>query len=78
MVRRSRRPNLIGTEKTVYDTLRTEEKMKPTDLVSLTQLSPRSVRHALKKLIDKDLIDKVPDLYDLRSYYYFLQSSSGS
>ena len=75
MASRSRRPKLIGTEKTIYNTFRTKEKLKPTDLVSLTQLSPRSVRHALKKLTDKDLINKIPDLYDLRSYYYFLNKS---
>ena len=72
--RRPYKTHLIGVEKKIYNTLRTEKKCKPSDLVSITSLSPRSVRHALKKLIDKELVSKIPDLYDLRSFYYYIES----
>jgi DNA-binding MarR family transcriptional regulator len=71
LVRRLRGPSLIGVEKKIYDVL-SKKKCKPSELVSITSLSPRSVRHALKKLLDKELIQKTPDLYDLRSYFYYV------
>ena len=69
-------PKLIGVEKKIYDVIRTEKKVKPLKIVDLTQLSPRSVRHALKKLENKDLISKSPDLSDLRSSFYYLMEAS--
>ena len=65
-------PKLIGVEKKIYDVIRHEKKIKPLNIVEKTQLSPRSVRHALKKLENKDIVSKTPDLADLRSFFYFL------
>ena len=76
MARRTKGPKLIGVEKTIYDVIRTEKKVKPLKIVDMTNLSPRSVRHALKKLENKDLITKSPDLSDLRSFFYFLMNAS--
>ena len=50
--------------------------MKPLKIVDLTNLSPRSVRHALKKLENKDLVSKSPDFSDLRSSFYCLMEAS--
>lgn len=72
MARRMKAPKLIGVEKTIYDVIRHEKKIKPLNIVEKTQLSPRSVRHALKKLENKDIVSKAPDLTDLRSSFYFL------
>ena len=72
MARRMKSPKLLGVEKTIYDVIRHEKKVKPLSIVEKTQLSPRSVRHALKKLENKDLVSKAPDLADLRSSFYFI------
>lgn len=72
MGRRTKGPRLIGVEKRIFDVIRTEKRIKPSQIVRATELSPRSVRHALKKLQDKELIAKTPDLYDLRSFYYYI------
>lgn len=72
MAKRMKSPKLVGVEKTIYNVIKHEKKIKPLNIVDKTQLSPRSVRHALKKLENKDLISKTPDLSDLRSFFYFL------
>ena len=76
MARRMKGPKLLGVEKQIYDVIRVEKKIKPLSIVKMTQLSPRSVRHALKKLENKDLISKSPDLTDLRSFFYFLMDAN--
>ena len=64
MARRIKTPKLLGVEKAIYDVIRIEKKIKPLEIVDMTKLSPRSVRHALKKLENKDLVSKTPDLSD--------------
>ncbi len=76
MARRMKSPKLLGVEKKIYDVIRSEKKVKPLKIVDITQLSPRSVRHALKKLENKDIVSKEPDLTDLRSSFYFLMEAS--
>ena len=44
--------------------------MKPRDIANETELSGRTVRYALNKLVNAKLVAKVPDLHDLRSHYY--------
>lgn len=75
LARRMKSPKLIGVEKKIYDVIRKEEKVKPLKIVDITNLSPRSVRHALKKLENKDLVEKSPDLSDLRSSFYSLMEA---
>jgi DNA-binding MarR family transcriptional regulator len=72
MATRTKSPKLSGVEKKIYNTIKAEKRIKPLIIVNKTKLSPRSVRHALKKLENKALISKVPDLMDLRSFFYFL------
>ncbi len=66
----------MGVEKKIYNVIRVEKKVKPLKIVDLTNLSPRSVRHALKKLENKDLVSKSPDFSDLRSSFYCLMEAS--
>lgn len=47
-----------------------EEPIKSDDLVSNLNFNLRTVRYALKTLCDSRLIERVPNLTDLRSYYY--------
>ena len=48
--------------------------MKITELNNLTHYSDRSVRRALEKLFELELVVKVPDFNDLRSHYLISQS----
>ena len=72
MARRIKGSRLIGPEKQIYDVIKKEKRIKPLNIAEKTSLSPRSVRHALKKLEERDIISKMPDLSDLRSSYYFI------
>lgn len=47
-----------------------QEPIKSDDLVSNLNFNLRTVRYALKTLCDDQLIERVPNLSDLRSYYY--------
>ncbi len=47
-----------------------EEPIKSDDLVTNLNFNLRTVRYALKTLCDSQLIERVPNLSDLRSYYY--------
>ena len=76
MAKRIKSPKLLGVEKKIYDVIRSEKRVKPLKIVDMTNLSPRSVRHALKKLENRDLISKTPDLSDLRSSFYSLMEAS--
>ena len=76
MAKRIKSPKLLGVEKKIYDVIRSEKRVKPLKIVDMTNLSPRSVRHALKKLENKDLLSKTPDLSDLRSSFYSLMEAS--
>lgn len=42
------------------------------DLTKDSGMNQRSVRYALKILEEKELVEKIPDLGDLRSNIYFL------
>ena len=47
-----------------------EEPIKSDDVVSNLNFNLRTVRYALKTLCDSELIERVPNLTDLRSFYY--------
>jgi predicted transcriptional regulator len=44
--------------------------IKSDDLVTNLNFNLRTVRYALKTLCDSHLIERIPNLTDLRSYYY--------
>ncbi|MFW9992668.1 MAG: hypothetical protein ACFFD4_11530 [Candidatus Odinarchaeota archaeon] len=54
----------------VYSLLRFGRMMKVGEIEEETRYSDRTVRKALAKLRKLALIEKVPDMYDLRSHYY--------
>lgn len=56
----------------IFELLQHEGSLKPDSISQKTLLSARTVRYALKKLMEKNLISRNPDLNDLRSHYYFL------
>lgn len=44
--------------------------IKSDELVNSLKFNLRTIRYALKTLCDSELIQRVPNLTDLRSYYY--------
>lgn len=44
----------------------------PKDILDKTNLSPRTLRYALKKLLGLNLVRKFPNFQDLRQNYYAL------
>ncbi|MEM3563801.1 MAG: MarR family transcriptional regulator [Candidatus Jordarchaeaceae archaeon] len=56
----------------VMEILRREGSLTPKDIFQRTSLSPRTVRGALKTLMENNLIEKVPNLLDLRQNKYRL------
>ncbi|OLS19791.1 MAG: hypothetical protein HeimC3_44120 [Candidatus Heimdallarchaeota archaeon LC_3] len=53
----------------VYSLLK-ERSFKINDLERKTTYTSRSIRSSLKILVNMDLIDKLYDFNDLRSFYY--------
>lgn len=54
----------------VLNILRTNGALKPGEIRNHTSLSNRTIRYALKILVDDAIISRVPDLNDLRTHYY--------
>ncbi|MHA2362683.1 MAG: winged helix DNA-binding protein [Candidatus Hodarchaeales archaeon] len=53
-----------------------KEPMKPRDLVDDLDLNLRSVRYALKLLAKMELVERKPDLTDLRTNYYYIPDNN--
>lgn len=51
-------------------------KYKPLDLAEKVSQNPRTVRYALKKLLDLGYVSREPDLEDLRTFYYYVPKDS--
>ena len=49
-------------------------KMKVGDIAKRSRYSPRTVRHALKTLSNLRLVSQIPDMSDLRSHYYVINT----
>ena len=54
----------------VLTILRTNGALKPGEIRNYTSLSNRTIRYALKILVDDTIIRRIPDLSDLRTHYY--------
>ncbi|MFX0118754.1 MAG: hypothetical protein ACFFB2_02535 [Promethearchaeota archaeon] len=54
----------------VYSLLCANGALKPREIGLYTSLSNRTIRYALKILVDDDKVRRVPDLHDLRSHFY--------
>ena len=59
----------------VYMILRFK-KLKVTDIERKTKYSPRTIRQAIRKLLDLQLITQIPDMSDFRSHYYSAAAAS--
>lgn len=49
--------------------------LKPEDLSNILNLNQRSVRYALNILYDKELVEKIPDMNDLRTNFYVIKKT---
>lgn len=56
----------------VVKILREEGALTPKDIFQKTNFAPRTVRYALKTLLENNVIEKVPNLLDLRQNKYRL------
>ena len=56
----------------IYSTI-SGKMIKVKEIERKSSYSPRTVRHALRTLLDMKLIVQIPDLTDLRSHYYQLK-----
>ncbi len=54
----------------IYEYLAKAHLAKPKDLIENMDIPARTIRHALKRLVDEGLVLKIPDFNDLRSSYY--------
>ena len=52
-----------------------QKPIKPLQLVDELDMNLRSVRYALKILSELDLVERQPDLEDLRTYFYFVKDN---
>ena len=58
----------------VYYLLCDNGALKPREIGLHTSLSNRTIRYALKILVDEHIIKRVPDLHDLRSHFYAVKA----
>ncbi len=56
----------------VMEILRKEGALTPKAIFKKTNFAPRTVRYALKTLLENGIVDKVPNLLDLRQNKYRL------
>ncbi|TXT56613.1 MAG: hypothetical protein BAJATHORv1_20203 [Candidatus Thorarchaeota archaeon] len=63
---------LTKSQKIVLDILRSTGKdgVTPKQLLDKVSFAPRTVRYALRKLLKKKLIKRVPCLQDMRQWIY--------
>lgn len=57
----------------VYDLLKKNGPLTAKDILRQCNLAPRTVRYALKKLLDGGLIRRLPNLSDMRQNIYQLR-----
>jgi DNA-binding MarR family transcriptional regulator len=63
---------LTKSQKIVLDILRSsgQDGVTPKQLLDKVSFAPRTVRYALRKLLKKQLIKRVPCLQDMRQWIY--------
>ena len=62
--------HLPKSAREIYHLLFINGALKPREIERYTSLSNRTIRYALKILVDDMLIRRVPDLHDLRTHFY--------
>ncbi|TFG13358.1 MarR family transcriptional regulator [Candidatus Thorarchaeota archaeon] len=63
---------LTRSQREIVNILRTRGRngMTPNELMERVSFAPRTVRHALRKLLRKGLADRIPNLSDMRQHIY--------
>ena len=56
----------------VYEVILTEGPLNSKEIVSKVSCSTRSVRYALKRLLEHEYVEKQPHLKDMRQTLYFV------
>lgn len=66
------------TKKVLKAVQSSKEPLRPSELQSIlgNDLKIRSIRYAIQVLEEANLIERKPDLYDLRSYYILPKRST--
>ena len=64
------KPTLPKSAREILDILQTQGALKPRQIREFTSLSNRTIRYALKILVDDAIIRRIPDLNDLRTHFY--------
>ena len=59
--------------KVVYELLKKKGPLTAKDILRQCNLAPRTVRYALKKLLDARMIQRLPNLSDMRQNVYRLR-----
>jgi DNA-binding MarR family transcriptional regulator len=62
--------------KVVYDLLQKNGPLTAKDILRQCNLAPRTVRYALKKLLDARMIKRLPNLSDMRQNVYQLREAN--
>ncbi len=62
--------NIPPSAKTVYDLIKDRGPITAKDIQNGCKLAPRTVRYALKILLDAHLIQRLPNLRDMRQNIY--------
>ena len=58
----------------VYQIIRTHEPLTSKQLLSETRYSIRTIRYALRRLMNAELIVQIPDITDTRRCFYAVSS----
>lgn len=64
------------SERVVLSIIVTKGCILSNELPKLTQLAPRTVNSATRLLRRKGLIKRIPNLHDMRTYYFVPEDSS--
>ncbi|MHA2246974.1 MAG: hypothetical protein ACXADY_18670 [Candidatus Hodarchaeales archaeon] len=58
----------------VYQILRTHKTLSSKELLSETQYSIRTIRYAIRRLMNAQMIIQIPDMTDTRRCFYAVRS----
>ena len=70
----SGRRKLPSSVRTVLDLFQNHQFLKISDIIDITGLTPKTARFAVNRLVKLEIIYRIPDLTDLRTYLYSLKN----
>ena len=70
-----KRVRLNNNARKIIELLETEGAMSQRNIAKQLDLAPRSTRTVLKKLLQNDIVSKIPNLEDMRTSTYFLKEN---